>query len=100
MPSYGRQHLSGWWFIDSQTEVHVKTADLGLDEVKYDSITFKICMAELTTYHISVSHLQEHGALVDCGTNGGIAGADCCIIKMADQAEGYINIEGIGDHII
>ncbi len=57
-------------------------------------------MAELTTYHISASHFQEHGALVDHGTNGGIAGADCWVIKTANQVEHYINIKGIGDHVI
>jgi hypothetical protein len=29
-----------------------KAANLGLDEVEYDGVTYKICMAELTTYHI------------------------------------------------
>jgi hypothetical protein len=77
-----------------------QAANLGPDEVEYDGITYKICMAELMTYHISASHLQEHGALVDHGTNGGIAGANCCIIKTADQAEHYVNIKGIGDHVI
>jgi hypothetical protein len=46
------------------------------------------------------SHLQEHGALVDCGANDGIAGANYHIIKTAYQVEWYVNIEGIGDHII
>jgi hypothetical protein len=77
-----------------------KTANLGPDEVEYDNITYKICMTELTTYRISVSHVQEHGALVDHSTNSGIAGADCCIIEMEDQVEHYVNIEGIGDQVI
>jgi hypothetical protein len=55
-----------------------KAANLGPDEVEYDGVPYKICMAELTTYHIvSASHFKEHGALVDHGANGGIAGADC-----------------------
>ena len=37
---------------------------------------------KLTTYHVSASqHSNKTGALVDCSTNGGIAGADCCVIK-------------------
>jgi hypothetical protein len=64
-----------------------KAANLGPDEVEYDGVTYKICTA-------------EHGALSDHGTNGGIAGANCQVIKTADQVECYINIEGIGDHMI
>jgi hypothetical protein len=60
---------------------------LGPDEVEYDGVTYKICTA-------------EHGSLSDHGTNGGIAGANCQVIKTADQVECYINIEGIGDHMI
>jgi hypothetical protein len=77
-----------------------KAANLGPDEVEYDGVTYKICTAELTTYHIFASHFQEHGALSDHGTNGGIAGANWQVIKTADQVECYINIEGIGDHMI
>jgi hypothetical protein len=40
-----------------------KPANLGTDEVEYDSITYKICMAELMTYHILASQFKEHGAL-------------------------------------
>jgi hypothetical protein len=75
-------------------------ANLGPDKVEYDGITYKICMAELTTYHILASHFTEHGALVDCSATGGIAGADYHVIETADQAKCYVNITGIGDHII
>jgi hypothetical protein len=77
-----------------------KAANLGPDEVEYDGVTYKICMAELMTYHISASHFQENGAVVDCGANSGIADINCQVIETADYAEHYININGIGDHII
>jgi hypothetical protein len=77
-----------------------KAANLGPDEVEDDGVTYKISMADLTTYYISASHFNEHGALVDCSANGGIAGANCQVIKTTDQAEHYINIKGIGDHVI
>jgi hypothetical protein len=76
-----------------------KAANLDLDKVEYDSVTYKICMTEVMTYHILASHFKEHGALVDHGTNRGIAGADCQVIETADQAEHYINIGGNGDII-
>ncbi len=87
------------WHL-ARSSYMAKAANLGLDEVEYDGITYKICMAELTTYCISASHFQEHGALVDHCTNGGIAGADCQVIETVDQIECYINIEGIRDHVI
>jgi hypothetical protein len=77
-----------------------KAANLGPDEVEYDNVTYKICMTELMTYHILASCFQEHGGFVDHGANGGIAGADCQVIETADQVECYVNIEGIGDHIL
>jgi hypothetical protein len=76
-------------------------ANLISDKVEYDGAIYKICMAELTKHTAYLaSHFKEHGALVHCIANSGIAGADCQVIETADQAEHYINIEGIGDHVI
>jgi hypothetical protein len=49
-------------------------------------------MAEFMTYRILASCFKEHGALVDHGANGGIAGAACQVMETADQAECYVNI--------
>jgi hypothetical protein len=67
---YGSSLISGQKYM-------AKAASLVLDKVRYDGITYKICMTELTTYCISTSHFKEHGALINCGINGGIACADC-----------------------
>jgi hypothetical protein len=40
------------------------------------------------------------GALVDQGANGGIAGSDCCIIKVNNQPQCFVNVEGIDRHVM
>jgi hypothetical protein len=49
------------------------------------------------TYLVARSQSNQHnGALIDRGANGGLAGADCCIIaKCPDR---FVNIEGIDHH--
>jgi hypothetical protein len=50
------------------------------------------------TYTLKKASIQPHppGALIDCGANGGIAGADCRII--ARNPDAFVNIEGIDRH--
>ena len=57
---YGSSLTSGQKYM-------AKAANLGPDKVKYDGITYKICMAELMTYLILASHFKEHGALINHG---------------------------------
>jgi hypothetical protein len=55
-------------------------------------------MANLTTYHVSsTSHLDMTGALVNQGANGGIAGSDCRNIKVNNQPQCFVNVEGISN---
>jgi hypothetical protein len=63
--------------LTSSQKYMAKAANFCPDKVKYDGITYKICMSGLMTYCISASHFKEHGALIDHSANGGIAGADC-----------------------
>ena len=74
-------------------------------DITIEGITYSVCMMDinpvidtpdnpmLTTYHVSALwHSNKTGALVDCSTNGGIIGADGCVIKHMDQ---FVNAEGI-----
>jgi hypothetical protein len=56
--------VGGGSFIPRQKYM-VKTADLGLDEVKYDSITFKICMAGLQVDRTCDAHLHLTSTFFD-----------------------------------
>ncbi len=72
-----------------------------LTDINLEGITYAVKMADLTTYHVSsTSHLDVTGTLVDRGANGGIAGSDCCIIKVNDQPQHFVNVEGIDGHVM
>ena len=86
-------------------------AALHPSDVIIKGITYTINMADfspangtvntpmMTTYHVSASWHSDDttGALVDCGANNGIAGADCHIIKGMDH---FINVEGIDNQVM
>jgi hypothetical protein len=40
------------------------------------------------------------GTLVDRGANSGITGSDCHIIKVNDQPQRYLSVEGIDGHVM
>jgi hypothetical protein len=70
-------------------------------DINLEGITYAVKMADLTTYRISsTSHLDMTGALVDRGANGGIAGSDCHIIKINNQPQRFVNVEGIDGHVM
>jgi hypothetical protein len=70
-------------------------------DINLEGITYAVKMADFTTYCVSsTSHLDMTGTLVDRGANGGIAGSDCCIIKVNTQPQCYVNVEGIDRHIM
>jgi hypothetical protein len=72
-----------------------------LMDIILEGVTYAVRMADLTTYHVSsTSHLDMTGALVDQGANGGIAGGDCHIIKVKDQPQHFVNVEGIDGHVM
>jgi hypothetical protein len=69
--------------------------------INLEGITYAVKMEDLTTYCISsTSHLDMTGALVDRGANGGITGSDCCIIKVNNQPQLFVNVEGIDGHVM
>ena len=47
------------------------------------------------TYSVGKHRADKPGALIDRGANGGVAGADVCVIEMTHHA---INIQGVSDH--
>ena len=52
----------------------------------------------IATDHVSaLQHSDKMGALIDCGANGGIVGADCCVIK---EMHHFINVKGIDNHVM
>jgi hypothetical protein len=70
-------------------------------DINLEGVTYAVKMADLTTYHVSSTrHLDMTGALVDWGANGGIAGSDCRVIKVNDQPQRFVNVEGIDGHVM
>jgi hypothetical protein len=70
-------------------------------DINLEGITYAVKMADLNTYCISsTSHLDMTGTLVDRGANGGIAGSDCRIIKVNNQPQCFVNVEGIDGHVM
>ena len=47
------------------------------------------------TYHISKHSASSYGSLVDRGANGGLAGADVCVLERTGRK---VSITGIDDH--
>ena len=47
------------------------------------------------TYTIDKNHTDKPGLLIDCGANGGVAGADVHVITSTHRA---VNIQGIIEH--
>ena len=48
-----------------------------------------------STYHISKHSASSYGSLVDRGANGGLAGADVCILERTGRK---VSVTGIDDH--
>jgi hypothetical protein len=72
-----------------------------LTDINLEGITDAVKMTDLTTYRVSFTrHLGMTGALVDRGANGGIAGSDCHVIKVNDQPQCFVNVEGIDGHVM
>jgi hypothetical protein len=81
----------------------VKTA--GTDplpsDFTFDNVTYSVKTADLNTYRVSsTQHLGVTSALVDRGANGGIAGCDCRVVKVNDQPQRFVNVEGIDGHVM
>ena len=89
-------------------------AALHLANVTIEGVTYPVCMLDINliidtpNQHSQADYLpclcsqpSQHsnktGALVDQCANGGIAGADCHVIKHMDQ---FINVEGIDNHVM
>ena len=53
------------------------------------------CAKMACTYHISKHSASCYGSLVDRGANGGIAGADICILERTGRR---VSVTGIDDH--
>ena len=51
----------------------------------------------VSTYHISKHSAASYGSLVDRGANGGLAGADICVLERTGQ---NVSVTGIDDHEI
>ena len=47
------------------------------------------------TYTVGKRRADKHGALIDQGANGGVAGADVHVIEMTHRA---VNVQGVNDH--
>ena len=47
------------------------------------------------TYSVGKHRADKPSALIDRGANGGVAGADVCVIEMMHRA---INVQGVSDH--
>ena len=47
------------------------------------------------TYTVGKCRADKHGALINRGANGGVAGADVHVIKMTHRA---VNVQGVSDH--
>jgi hypothetical protein len=70
-------------------------------DTKLEGVTYAVKMPDLNTYHVSsTSQLDMTGTLVDWGANGGIDGSDCHIIKVNDQPQHFVNVEGINGHVM
>ena len=48
-----------------------------------------------STYHISKHSASSYGSLVDRGANGGLAGADVCVLERTGRK---VSVTGIDDH--
>ena len=48
-----------------------------------------------STYHISIHSASSHGSLVDRGANGGLAGADVCVLERTGRT---VSVTGMDDH--
>ncbi|KAL7567222.1 hypothetical protein ACA910_021209 [Epithemia clementina (nom. ined.)] len=46
-------------------------------------------------YHVAHAQASHFGSLVDCGANGGLAGAD---VRVLSHSERKISVTGIGNH--
>jgi hypothetical protein len=78
----------------------VRAAPLPSD-FTFDNITYLVKTADLNTYHVSsTQHSGVTSALVDQGANGGITGSDCCIVKVNDQPQHFVNVEGIDGDVM
>ncbi len=67
-------------------------------EVNLNGITYRQVNMASMTYSVSSCHATGHkGSLVDRGANGGIAGADRCIIAKTNRS---VDIQGIDNHRI
>ena len=56
----------------------------------------KPCQANThLTYTLSKCRADKQGALIDRGANGGVAGADICVIDATHHA---VNVQGVSDH--
>ena len=48
-----------------------------------------------STYHISKHSASSYGSLADRGANGGLAGADICVLERSGRK---VSVTGIDDH--
>ena len=97
--------IDGYKYSVKKADTAPHPADVVIDGIRYAINMTRISILPTmdghpptTTYHVSASrHSDKTGALVDCGANGGIARADCCIIEGTSC---FVNIEGIDNHIM
>jgi hypothetical protein len=69
-------------------------------DVDIDGVVYSVKMADCV-YHVSTNnHSEATDALIDQGSNGGIAGNDCRVIEVNDQPHRYVNVEGIDGHVM
>ena len=58
--------------------------------------THGLCSAKMaSTYHISKHSVSSYGSLVDRSANGGLAGADVCVLERPSRK---VSVTGIDDH--
>ena len=67
--------------------------DSDIEDLLESHTPYSVNMA--STYHISKHSTSSYGSLVDRGANGGLAGADVCVLQ---RAGGKVSVTGIDDH--
>ena len=67
--------------------------DYDIEDLLVTHTPYTLNMA--STYHISKHSASSYGSLVDRGANGGLAGADVCVLERTGRK---VSVTGIDDH--
>jgi len=90
-----------WSDTESQSDgnktEYTKSNSTTSSEININGITYKQVNMTKNMYNIFSHQNVQKGFLIDCGTNGGIAGEDVRVINKTGR---QVDVQGIDNHLI